>query len=238
MQYQKKAIVSATVLLSAGLALASCSTTPADPPAAVASAPAESSNARATHPSSDYLGDWGIISVDADPVSTVNELTSFSEIGVIGKVGSFTEAQLTSEDPLGADVINQVVLRLDEPEIIFGALPDGNDGHAYIALPGISTAEEYAESIPVGTKVIAYGNDLTTLPEDIRLEVIEGVPAGQGVFNVSHPSGLGIEIVNQSGRSAGPVLVFPMQGSAVSGMGVDDLLPGEGIPDFEESIGD
>jgi hypothetical protein len=187
--------------------------------------------------SSNHGGNWGIISFDVEPVNTVDELVLISELGVTGTVSGFTEARLQCADPQSPEQsFEPVVVRLDAPSAVSGELPEGNDGHVYIALAGTASAEEYAESIAVGTEVIAYGHDMTTLSDDVRCEVLDGVPAGQGVINITHPSGFGLEIVESSARAAAPTLVFPMYGMSVPEMSVDDLLPGDTVPVFEEKM--
>lgn len=187
----------------------------------------------------ELVGDWGIISADADPVSEVDELVEFSELGVLGVVGGFTQARLETNDPLGSDIFEPVVMRLDSPEVVAGELPEGNDGHVYIALPGTTTAEEYAAAMPTGAMVVAYGNDLTRLSEVTPYTVLEGVPEGQGVFNVSHPAGLGIEVQQPMARSseATPVLVFPLQGTVAEGVKASSIVPGEELPEVDDPFG-
>lgn len=62
------------------------------------------------------------------------------------------------------------------------------------------------------------------------------MPAGQGVINITHPSGFGLEPVQSTARSAAPTLVFPMYGMSVPEMSVEDLLPGGTVPVFEEEM--
>jgi len=230
MKLRSTMIVAVSIL--SGSLLAGCSAA-GEPDAAV------EKETRTARPTSFDLGSvWGSISPDVDPVHTVDELVAFSELGVIGTVGGFSQGRLDCVDPQnGHQPFEPMVMRLDAPIAVSGELPEGHDGHVYIALPGTASAEDYAESIAVGTEVAAYANDLTTLPEDMRCQTLDGVPARQGVFTITHPSGYGLERVQSGAGSATPTVVFPMHGVSVAGISVDDLVPGDFVPDFEDGTG-
>nr|WP_201469042.1 hypothetical protein [Microbacterium hydrocarbonoxydans] len=188
---------------------------------------------------SELVGDWRIVGFDADPVDEVIDFTSFSEAGVIGVVAEFTPGELVTNDPLGSSEYLPVLLRIDDVQVVSGELTE-SAGSVFVTLPGTLAAEEYANNVPVGTPVVAYINDITSPGGKVGMTLKSGAPEGTTIYTVTHPSGLAFEFGRDGAaveRSASPdqsVLVFPLESAVAEKAGVDQLVPGEPVPEFIE----
>lgn len=86
-----------------------------------------------------------------------------------------------------------------------------------------STPDDYARSIPAGTRLIVYAN---SLPIGSEVTVKSGAPDGAPVFNIVHPAGFALETALE-GRAAA---TFPLAGATVAEMTLEQLLPGNEAP--------
>ncbi|WP_314424889.1 hypothetical protein [uncultured Microbacterium sp.] len=168
----------------------------------------------------------GFAGADADRVETTDELVAVSEIGFLGVVESFSQGVM-AVDGQSFD-FRPVVARVTSVDVFHGAVPTGDEGTVYLALPGTATPDDYARSIPVGTRLIAYAN---SLPIGSDLTLKSGVPDGAPLFNIVHPAGFALE-TEQSGRT---IATFPLDGAAVIEMSLEQLLPGNDAPRLEQT---
>lgn len=188
---------------------------------------------------SELVGDWNVVGFDAEPVDEVSEFTSFSETGVIGVVAGFVQGELETNHPLGSSAYLPVFLRIDEVEVVSGELAEAT-GTVFVTLPGALTAEEYSKNVPVGTPVVAYINDITSRDGKVGMTLKKGAPEGTTIYTVTHPSALAFEFGRDGEaieRSVSPdqsVLVFPLEHAVAEEAGVDQLIPGEPVPEFIE----
>ncbi|MFJ4997068.1 hypothetical protein ACIP5T_02865 [Microbacterium sp. NPDC088619] len=184
----------------------------------------------------DLIGDWNSPDFDVEPVTEVDEMTAFSEAGIIGKVAGFTQGELDTNAPEGTPNYSPVLLRIDVSRTVAGELTDPTSKSIYVALPGTLGASEYERSVGAGTPVVVYVNDITSADGLVGMSLRSGAPEGTTIYTVTHPSGLAFELgagdgPNQrSTASDEAVLVFPYESGVARGVGVDDLVPGEEVP--------
>lgn len=162
--------------------------------------------------------------VDAEPIHTTDDLLPVSEIGFIGVVESFSQGVMAI-DGQSFD-FRPVVARVTSVDVFHGTAPSGEERSVYLALPGTATPDDYARSIPVGTRLIAYAN---SLPIGSEVTVTSGVPDGAPVFTIVHPAGFALETALE-GRAAA---AFPLAGATVAEMTLEQLLPGNEAPKLE-----
>ncbi|MDO5535676.1 MAG: hypothetical protein Q4F65_13635 [Propionibacteriaceae bacterium] len=163
--------------------------------------------------------------MDAEPAESTDELAELAELGFSGRVDSFSDAVLSPT--AGGPEYRPVVVRITEVTVWDGSLPDSAHGDVYLTLPGARPASAYTDAIPAGTPIAAYANSLTSPASGpAHFSVKSGVPAGEDLYTVVHPDGLGIQIE----RDGGTYLVLPMDGAVARGKTVQALAPGETLP--------
>jgi hypothetical protein len=191
----------------------------------------------------DLIGDWNVAGSDVEPVTEVDEMTEFSEAGVIGTVAGFTQGELDTNAPEGTPTYSPILLKIDVSRTAAGELTDPKSEVIYVALPGTLEASEYETNVGVGTPVVVYVNDITsTSPEGlVGMSLKSGAPEGATIYTVTHPAGFAFEFGADDGAnerstsSEEAVLVFPYESGVARGVGVDDLVPGEAVPELIEA---
>lgn len=189
----------------------------------------------------DLIGNGNVSGFDVEPVAEVDEMTEFSEAGVIGTVAGFTQGKLDTNAPEGTPTYSPVLMKIDVSRTVAGELTDPRSDTIYVALPGNLEAFEYETNVGVGTPVVVYVNDITSPDGLVGMSLKSGAPEGTTVCTVTHPAGFAFEFragdePNQrSTSSEEPVLVFPYESGVAQGVGVDDLVPGEDVPALIEA---
>jgi hypothetical protein len=184
----------------------------------------------------DLIGDWNVSAFDVEPVTEVDEMTEFSEAGIIGTVAGFTQGELDTNAPEGTPTYSPVLLKIDVDRTVAGELTDPRSETIYVALPGTLEASEYEANVGVGTPVVVYVNDITSPDGLVGMSLKSGAPEGTTIYTVTHPAGFAFEFgtgdgANQRSTSSDEVvLVFPYESGVARGVGVNDLVPGEDVP--------
>ncbi|MER7796628.1 hypothetical protein [Microbacterium sp. NPDC096154] len=184
----------------------------------------------------DYLPGYGMLDADAIPYSSVSEMAEDADLGASGTIASFSWGRFDRHRGEATDSVDYepIIVKLEDPEVLSGDLPHDFDGNLYIALPGFGTLEEHEQGLPIGTRVTFYGIDL----EQPGLTLLEGAPEGQNVYNVIHPASLAVEVpavdvVSRSAIAGETVVVFPLAGVVAPDVQLDDVEPGDQLPDFD-----
>lgn len=186
----------------------------------------------------EYFSIGGTLAPDDDPAESIDAIASQSEVGVVGTVIEHSDARFDIADPLASFDFQPVVVRLEVQEMVVGTQPAVSDGSAYLTLAGTASASAYEKALPVGTRVVFYGNDITQFEGDRRKTAISGVPQGQPVYTPASVEGLAFELPAIDAESGAPVpgrysLVFPWLGAVSPGVTVEAMRPGEDIPLLE-----
>lgn len=172
----------------------------------------------------DIVGDWGVMGVDAEPVSNSSDMLKWSDIVVSGTVGGLSEGSYTA--PSNGVVVRPVIARLDNVVVVDGELPTGSDGSVYVALVAPAGIDAVAKGVPVGTPMTLYGWQVNPAdPANGQASKVEGIPDGQPLYGSAHPAGL----ILQYGTADTPILVWPELGGIAKGLTLDSVLPGNDL---------
>lgn len=214
-------LVASSVIL--GLLLVSCASTYSGESAT----PPPSHETVAT--SSEVLGDWGVLGVDAEPVTNTSEILRWSSIAVTGTIAGYTEGSYTA--PTNGVVVKPVIASIENVTVQYGDLPKESNGVLYVALVAPAGVEAVRKSVPAGTPVALYGWQINA-PEKEGGEpgIVEGIPEGQPLYGSAHPAGL----VFQLGTPDEPILVWPELSGVAPGLTLDDVLPGHDLKIIED----
>lgn len=206
-----------------GLSLVSCTS----PQNAGSATTPPSQGAAAT--SSEVLGDWGVLGVDAEPVTNTSEILQWSNIAVTGTIAGYVEGSYIA--PTNGVVVKPVIAGIENVTVQYGDMPKQFDGVLYVALVAPAGIEAVSRSVPAGTPVALYGWQINA-PEREGGEPgsVEGIPEGQPLYGSAHPAGL----VFQFGTPDEPILVWPELGGVAPGLTLADVLPGHDLKITED----
>lgn len=188
--------------------------------AGCAAAPVPQASTAEAVTSEQYVGDWGMVSYDVDPVTNTDQLLQWASVVATGRIVSFSQGRLE-----GATVAYRpVVAKVDHVALLRGELAENSDGFLYVALTAPAGPEAVTKAVPPGTPVLIYGTP--TMTQDAKseaLHIVSGLPPDQELYRPVHPVGF----VLQYGSAQDPVLVFPDAAAIGENQTLADAFPGQ-----------
>lgn len=191
----KHTVIVTAAALTLAIGFTSCS------PAAGPGAMAPGARTESTSTPTSTPGPWsvegnGILfpTADFEPALSTEELARGAEMVVLGRVAGVVDGPLVGKAGDDFSDIRLVVLEIAIEEFAQGAPLPASDGTLYLRIPFPAGADVFRETIPDGSAVVVYANEIDETAEGSEaFEIVggdRGAPSDQRLFAISSPQGL------------------------------------------------
>lgn len=194
---QTVTVTAATLALAIGFT--SCSPAGTGPGSMSSGAHAERTSTPASTP-----GPWSVEgksilfpSADFEPALSTEELAHGAEMVVLGRVAGAVDGPLVGKAGDDFTDIRLVVLEIAIEKFVQGAPLPTSDGTLYLRIPFPAGADVFRETIPDGSAVVVYANEIDETAEGSdAFEIVggeRGAPSDQRLSAISSPQGLAFD---------------------------------------------